>query len=47
MKKDQATIFVCPMHPEVTSEKQGVCPKCGMNLIESKVKEVKEKEIIG
>lgn len=25
-------LYVCPMHPEVTSSKPGKCPKCGMNL---------------
>ncbi len=26
--------YVCPMHPEVTSQKEGdKCPKCGMNLV--------------
>jgi YHS domain-containing protein len=25
-------VYVCPMHPEVQSEKPGKCPKCGMNL---------------
>jgi Cu+-exporting ATPase len=24
--------YVCPMHPEVTSDKSGDCPKCGMAL---------------
>lgn len=24
--------YVCPMHPEVTSDHPGRCPKCGMNL---------------
>jgi rubrerythrin len=24
--------YTCPMHPEVTSDKPGKCPKCGMNL---------------
>ncbi len=27
-----ATIYECPMHPEVTSKKRGRCPKCGMTL---------------
>ncbi len=25
-------VYVCLMHPEVKSDKQGKCPKCGMNL---------------
>lgn len=25
--------YVCPMHPEVTSDKPGKCPTCGMNLV--------------
>jgi len=26
--------YVCPMHPEVTSDKPSKCPKCGMKLVE-------------
>ncbi len=26
--------YVCPMHPEVRSDKDGRCPKCGMKLVE-------------
>jgi FtsP/CotA-like multicopper oxidase with cupredoxin domain len=25
--------YACPMHPEVTSEEPGRCPKCGMKLL--------------
>ncbi len=35
MKMDHSKMtktFVCPMHPEVTSDKTGECPKCGMAL---------------
>jgi FtsP/CotA-like multicopper oxidase with cupredoxin domain len=27
------TTYVCPMHPEVTSERPERCPKCGMRLV--------------
>ncbi len=28
-----ATMYVCPMHPQITSEKPGTCPICGMDLV--------------
>ncbi len=28
--------YVCPMHPEVTSDAPGLCPKCNMKLVPSK-----------
>ena len=31
--------YVCPMHPEVTSDKPGQCPKCGMDLVPAKGEE--------
>jgi hypothetical protein len=30
---DEAALYVCPMHPEVTSATPGKCPKCGMTLV--------------
>lgn len=33
--KPQSQItYTCPMHPEVTSDQPGRCPKCGMDLVE-------------
>jgi len=31
-----AVVYVCPMHPEVTSSSPGKCPKCGMTLVPKK-----------
>jgi hypothetical protein len=32
----QAVVYVCPMHPEVTSNAPGICPKCNMKLVPKK-----------
>ena len=26
-------VYTCPMHPDVISDRPGICPKCGMTLI--------------
>jgi Cu+-exporting ATPase len=32
VKPSAAAKYFCPMHPEVTADKPGSCPKCGMAL---------------
>ncbi len=41
--KDSITLvqYVCPMHPDVTSDKPGKCSKCGMYLNLSKKEQMK------
>ena len=34
--KQTSVIYSCPMHPEVTSNQPGSCPKCGMDLKKQK-----------
>ncbi len=33
-----AVAYTCPMHPQITSDKPGECPICGMDLVLSQVK---------
>jgi hypothetical protein len=30
---DNETAYMCPMHPDLTSDKPGTCPRCAMNLV--------------
>ena len=43
--KQAAGKYVCPMHPEVQSDKPGNCPKCGMALEPSRPAAQKQKVI--
>ena len=39
MNHNNLTIeYTCPMHPEIVSNKPGVCPKCGMRLVKTETK---------
>lgn len=29
----EAAMYVCPMHPDITSDKAGSCSECGMDLV--------------
>jgi FtsP/CotA-like multicopper oxidase with cupredoxin domain len=33
-------VYVCPMHPEVTSAEPGSCPQCGMKLLPQAAEEI-------
>ena len=35
-KHEMTIIYVCPMHPEETSNKPGKCSKCGMDMVVKK-----------
>ncbi|MDD2935488.1 MAG: heavy metal translocating P-type ATPase [Candidatus Pacebacteria bacterium] len=35
---DAEQIYICPMHPEIRKNKQGVCPECGMSLVPASAK---------
>ncbi|MCU0426706.1 MAG: efflux RND transporter periplasmic adaptor subunit [Candidatus Kapabacteria bacterium] len=34
--------YICPMHPNVTSDKEGICPICQMDLVPENSSEAKE-----
>ena len=36
--ENRGSVYVCPMHPEVTGAKGSNCPKCGMTLVKKVVK---------
>ncbi|WP_264565534.1 heavy metal-binding domain-containing protein [Flavobacterium sp. N3904] len=36
-KEVQKTMYTCPMHPKEMSDKKGQCPKCGMDMVATKV----------
>ena len=37
--------YVCPMHPDVMSDKPGKCPKCAMTLVRTRRPEMAEYEV--
>lgn len=41
---DPQALYVCPMHPEITSKTQGTCSKCGMKLELQKPKAQEKKK---
>lgn len=45
MKKENKTIFTCPMHPEIIRQKAGNCPICGMALVE-KITDTQSEKVV-
>lgn len=39
----QATIYTCPMHPEIEQDEPGSCPKCGMDLVPKESESAEQK----
>ena len=46
-------VYFCPMHPQITSDRKGSCPICGMDLVKKEegadvaaVPEKKERKIL-
>ena len=39
-------LWICPMHPTYTSDRQGDCPICGMRLVKKELKEDKQNDKI-
>jgi len=35
-------IYTCPMHPNIVQDKPGMCPECGMNLVQSEKRKVQK-----
>jgi Heavy metal binding domain len=40
---NSAKKYTCPMHPEVVRSRPGKCPKCGMQLVKMKHKNMGNK----
>lgn len=43
--EDASVLYTCPMHPEITSDRPGSCPKCGMALELKEIEEAEEKNL--
>ncbi|MCK9423590.1 MAG: copper-translocating P-type ATPase [Bacteroidales bacterium] len=41
---NSGVVYTCPMHPEVKSNKSGLCTKCGMDLVPEKTQDTSEGE---
>ena len=40
VKKAVKVVYTCPMHKEVSMDKPGKCPKCGMKLVKKEAKKI-------
>ena len=42
---DSGVSYTCPMHPEIMQERPGMCPECGMSLIQVKNAKIKNQNV--
>ncbi|HEV2403049.1 MAG TPA: heavy metal translocating P-type ATPase [Candidatus Saccharimonadales bacterium] len=42
--EERSTLYTCPIHPAVQQSTSGMCPECGMNLVQAKQKTTKQND---
>ena len=45
--EERSVVYSCPMHPEVVSNRPGLCPECGMTLLPAKSEKLPARLSIG
>src|SRR5579872_6280463 len=43
---DQESAWVCPMHPDYTTDTPGTCPRCGMTLVRTAPYDVRDYRVV-
>src|SRR5699024_5159878 len=43
-QSESDSLYVCPMHPNITADSPGNCPKCGMDMIKKNAENQRDKK---
>src|SRR5699024_7754754 len=43
-QSESDSLYVCPMHPKITADSPGNCPKCGMDMIKKNAENQRDKK---